>query len=229
MATLSTLRNAVYSKLGMDSESSGNDETLVTQWLNEGVREVLLRTHCRVQCADMSLIGGTWKYNLPSTVLALKHVVDGNSNLAEIVTFPDLLELRRADNTDGSSVPLRVAMLGSNLFALWPTPADGDSLEVYYVPKPTEMSQSTHDPSDPVYGGVPTEYHKAIELWALSQGSDHEHEQRTQNGIKYEQQFELYLGRVKGAINRMPGGKGVARVGRRRQFRAANDVDVMWG
>src|SRR5574337_1796552 len=93
---------------------------------------------------------------------------------------------------------------GADLFAVWPTPTTADTLDVYYVPQPTEMSDGSHDPSNATYGGIQTAYHKAIELWALSQGSDHEHEQRTQQGVTYEQRFELYIKRINQAVNRMP-------------------------
>lgn len=224
MATLAQLRNSVYSKLGMDSTAAGNDEALVTGWLNEGVREVLLRTHCRVDCADMTLTSGSWKYDLPSSVLALKYVVDDESNPCEIIQFEDLLDLRRASAT-GQASRMRVALLGSNLFAVWPTPATAEVLDVFYVPKPTEMSTGTNDPSAATYGGVPSEFHKAIELWALAQGSDHEHEGRTQQGVNYLAQFDEYVRKfVRPAVNRMGGKRGQARIGRRPLLTSRNDT-----
>lgn len=215
MATLTVLRNAVYSKLGMDSTSSGNDETLVTSWLNEGVREVLLRTHCYVGETTISLSANTWKYTLDASILAMLHVTDDENRPVEVIQATDLLDLRRA-STSTDAVPLRIAVLGSNKLLVWPTPTASSTLDVLYVPKPTEMSTGSHDPSNATYGGVPVEFHKAIELWALAQGSDYEHEGRTQSGVKYMQEFELYVkGVIRPAVNRKAGRLGRVKVGRR--------------
>lgn len=227
MATLADFRTAVGAKLGMDGDNAGTDQTLIDGWLNEGVREVLMRTHCFVKCADMSLTADTWKYNLPSSVLAIEYMVDSDSEPLEPVEFSQLLELRRTDSTVASaSTRTRYAVLGANLFAIWPTPSAADTLDVFYVPVPSEMSSGTDDPSAETYGGVPVEYHKAVELWALAQGSDHEHEQRTQSGVKYEQAFELYVARVvRAAVNRKGGvRKGRLRVGRRPMIPPGNGV-----
>lgn len=219
MATLSTLRNAVYSKLGMDSTAAGNDETLVTQWLNEGVREVLLRTHCYVSAIDLTLTADEWKYDMDTSVMALLQAWDSNNNPVDIINMDDLLDLRYSDSSSYTfgSGNTKMAMLGANMFAVWPTPSDAGTLSAFYVPKPTEMSSGTHDPSNTTYGGVPVQFHKAIELWALKEGSDHEHEARTKSGMQYEAAFDKYIGQlVRPSVNRMQGRKGPARLGRMR-------------
>jgi hypothetical protein len=223
MATLGTMRTAVFSAIGMDSTASGADETSVTKWLNEGVREVLLRTHCRIEVTDMTLTADEWKYDLPTGIMAIKHITDSANNPVDVVQFGEIQELRRADSSTAVSGTLRVAFLGSNLFTVWPTPSAADSLEFFYVPKPTEMSSSVHDPSESTYGGVPTEFHSAIELWALYRASDHEHEGRSDQGIKYLAQFDEYLRRVvKPAVIRMAPKMGRVRVGRRPMISSDN-------
>lgn len=224
MATLADLRASVLGRLGMDDTAAGTDEGLVDQWLNEGVREVLIRTHCHVNCIDLTLVADEWKYDLPTAILALKYVTDSESNPVQVVDFQEILDLRRTLSTGHTSNP-RMAVLGSNLFAIWPTPTTADVWEAFYVPKPTEMSDGTHDPSSAAYGKIPVEFHHAIELWALAKGSDQEHEGRTQNGIKYTQEFELYISRVvRATVNRKAGRRGPARIGRRPILARSNDV-----
>lgn len=224
MATLADLRASVLGRLGMDDTASGTDEGLVDQWLNEGVREVLIRTHCHVNAIDLTLTANEWKYDLPTSVLALKYVTDSDSNPVQVVDFQDILDLRRTLSSGHTSNP-RMAVLGSNLLAVWPTPTAADTWQAFYVPLPTEMSTGSHDPSNATYGKIPVAFHHAIELWALSKGSDHEHEGRTQNGVKYEQEFELYIARVvRATVNRTGGRRGAARVGRRPLIARSNDV-----
>lgn len=229
MATLTTLRSAVYNRIGLDSTASGTEETLVTGWLNEAVREVLLRTHCYVKCIDLTLTSGSWKYDLPSTALAVKKVIDSSNRPVEVVTPTELFEHRMADSAS-SAVPLRVAFYGSNLLLVWPTPTGASVLEAFYVPRPTEMTVGTHDPSNATYGGIPVEFHHAIELWALAKASDYGHEQRTQNGLKYMAEFDQYILKVvRPAVMRKGGQLGRAMVGPRRgRYRPANDVYPAW-
>lgn len=224
MATLLQLRTSVAAKVGLDDTAGSTDATNVIYWLNQGVREVLLRTHCRVEIATTNLTANEWTYDLPSDVLALHRVVTSDDTPTHIVSLEEILERRRAGNT-ASTAELRLAVEGSNLFAVWPTPTAASTLTLFYVQRPTEMSSDSHDPSNSTYGGIPAEYHYAIELWALAQASDHEHEGRTQQGVSYLAQFDEYLKRVvRPAVNRMGGPLPRARVGRRGgYYRTDND------
>lgn len=229
MATLANFRTRISARVGLDTTAAGAEEVLVDSWVNEGVREVLLRTHCYVKCIDLTLTSSSWKYDLPTTALTLKKVIGPENRPVEVVTPTELFELRLADSA-ASSVPYRVAFYGSNLLLIWPTPSSAAVLEAFYVPKPTEMSTGTHDPSNTTYGGIPTEFHHAIELWALAKASDYGHEQRTQNGLKYMAEFDQYILKVvRPAVMRKGGQLGRIRVGPRRgRYRPANDVDYSW-
>src|SRR3990167_5973090 len=74
MATLTTLRNSVSKKLGLDNTASSAEQALVDQWCNEGIVEILLRTHCTVETATMDTIADTWEYQLPTSILAMRNI-----------------------------------------------------------------------------------------------------------------------------------------------------------
>lgn len=218
MATLTTLRTQVYARLGLDSTAAGNDEARTTEYLNQGVREVLLRTHCYVKCADLTLTTDTWKYDLPTSMLQLREVYSDSSTGSvqlERVSTENLLSLRRAADTTSDPSVMRYAVEGSNLFMVWPTPSSAAVLDVFYVPKPTEMSSGSHDPSNATYGGVPSEFHHAILLYALAQMADQEDDGSSKMGDKYMMEFEQEIRRVKAHVNRKGGRLAPARVKRR--------------
>ena len=224
MATLATLRTAVGTKSGMDYSNAGFERDLIDFWLNEGVREVLTRTHCYVKCADLTLSNDVWKYDLPANILALKSIVDTESNRVEMVTLDEILDLRRSSTT-GATTNLRVAITGLNLLTVWPTPTQDIEIDVFYVPLPAEMTTTTDDPSVTTFGGIPTAYHHAIELFALAQASDHEHEGRTQQGRKYTEDFEFYIKKViRPAVNRMGGRLPQVSRGRRTRVISGNGI-----
>lgn len=213
--TLEQLRRAVGRKIGMDYSTAGDDRNLIDAWCNEGVREVLLRTHCYVAVADVQTVANEWQYDLSTNIMAITQLWrDGETSPTIRVTPEEIIALRRqSGSTDATS--LRWALEGTNLLLLWPTPTSVYDIDFIYVPRPTEMASNEHDPSNSVYGGIPVEYHKAIELWALWNGSDHEHDGTTQRGVNYLAQFDEYLKKVKGSVNRKGGALPRARVGRR--------------
>lgn len=226
MATLEQFRRTVGRKTGMDFNTAGTDRDLIDSWLNEGVREVLLRSHCYVAATVVTTTADEWQYDLSSNVMVIKNIWrDGEDSPMIRVDPEEILELRRANGAGTSVSNLRWAMSGTNMLLFWPTPTEEYDISLIYVPRPSEMAAEEHDPANPTYGGVPVEYQKAIELWALMNASDHEHEGRTKSGLDYLQQFEAYLGRVvRPGVNRKGGRLPRARVGRGPMIRAKNDI-----
>ena len=225
MATLEALRRSVGRKTGMDYSVAGDDRNLIDSWLNEGAREVLVRTQCYVATSTISTTASTWQYDLSYAIMAIRLIWrDGETDAMVRVSPDEIIELRRANSASSDSTTLRWALVGTNQFLLHPTPTSVYTINLVYVPRPTEMASNEHDPSSATYGGIPVEYHKAIELWALSNASDHEHEGRTQSGQKYLVEFEAYIARIKAALNRKGGRLPVARVGRARRPITDNGV-----
>ena len=215
MATLEAFRRTVGRKTGMDYSAAGDDRNLIDTWLNEGVREILVRTHCYTAATTVETTADEWQYDMSSNIMFVKLIWrDGETSDMIRVSPDEIIDLRRTNSGSGSM--LRWAMAGTNMLMLWPTPTAAYTISLVYVPRPTEMASNEHDPSNPTYGGIPVEYHKAIELWALSNASDHEHEGRTQSGQKYLVEFEAYIARIRAGVNRKAGRLPRARTGLRR-------------
>ena len=126
----------------------------------------------------------------------------------------------------GDAADVRYAVAGSNLLLVWPTPSSAYTFELLYVPRPTSMSDGTHDPASLTYGRIPTEFHKAIEYYALWQGAEYDENQGAQGGERYRALFEDYLAtRVRPAMKR----KGGAELGqvRRKSWRSRSRSRLM--
>lgn len=225
MATLGSLRNVVARKTGLQNTAGSTDRTLIDEWINQGVEHVLLRTHCRVVCSSMNTTADVWKYDLPSAILALKDIWSDSSNVngpLERIDPDTLLTYHQASTGDGSS--LRYSVMGSNLLLLYPTPTVSYELDVFYVPKPATATSDTDDLSGTAYG-VPREFHKAIELYALWQAGDFTDDQSSQSGELYRAQLEEFLKTtVLPAINRKGGNSARARTRRFPTVVGRNDV-----
>lgn len=225
MATLTTFRNSVAKKVGLDNSSSG-DQPLIDEWLNQGVLEVLLRTHCTVETGTMSTTASTWEYQLDTDILAVHALwtndADGNVDLAVREDYVGILNLHYASTSTGDSLIKHYATQGSNLLLVWPTPSEAYTINLLYVPRPTAMSSGAHDPSDSAYGRIPKEFHKLIELYACAEAADFDDDAGSQHGERYRFQFEDGIKRMRKAI-RDKGGTRLSpvRVNQRRQRHTA--------
>lgn len=216
----------VQMKLGLDSTASSSEETQLIAWINEGVIDVLLRARVNVNSATMSLSAGAGDYTLDSTTLAIQDVsyttASGTTGRLTRVTPDDILRFRTATPATGAQVGY-YALSGHDLLMVYPTPSSADSLTIYYVPRPTALSATANDPSSETYGGIPSEYHKAIELYALAQAAEYTDHQPSQFGARYQAMYESKLLEIKRAM-RHKGGRslGPATVGKRGSLVGAN-------
>lgn len=223
MATLAQMVTAVQVKLGLDTTSGGTEESQLILWLSQGVVDVLLRARVNVNTTTMSLSAGTADYTLDTGILALQDIsyttAAGTTGTLTRVTPEDILRFRSTTPASGATVRY-YALNGNDMFMVYPTPSSADTLTIYYVPRPTALSSTSstaHDPSSETYGGIPTEYHKAIELYALAQAAEFTDHRPSQYGARYRAEYEAKLVEIKRAM-RHKGGRslGPAIVGKRR-------------
>lgn len=173
--TRGDLITVVSAKLGLNKSSGHEERTLMQMWANEGVIEVLLATHCYTEIGDMALTAGVSEYRMDADLLAVtndKIVSSSGAGTFQVITLEEMID-RQAANTAMTGGTTVVAMEG-NLLVVFPTPSAGTTIRYFYVPRPTPMTDDAHDPSVADYGGVPSEYHKAIEYYMLWQGAEYD-------------------------------------------------------
>lgn len=217
MATFSQLKTRVTRKLKLDSTAGSDEQDMVGEHLNEAVNEVLLETHCHLSVSTATLTANEGDYELDTDILAIHKVIDSDAVPLERVTEAEIDEYRRASSS-ASSV-MRYAVAGSNMLMVWPEPASAVTLTFYYVPRPAPMSSDSHDPSNATYGGIPSEFHKALEFYACWQAADFDDDSTSNQGDRYFGQYQAWLAKIRKAQklkggNRMPKARTVRRIPR---------------
>lgn len=220
----------MQAKISLNTTSSGAEEVLLDRWLNEAVVDVLLQTRCKVDCGDLTTTADEWKYTTPTAILALLDITyqsasSSTTSALERVTPAEILRLRQQGDT--TSTPTHYALAGNDLLMFYPTPGSADTVEILYVPRPTALSATANDPSADTYGGIPSEYHKAIEYYALWQAGDYDDDNTSNWGLGYRQTYMELIAQFKKAI-RKKGGRslGRARVGRGPRRLHDNSQDI---
>lgn len=224
MATLTTLRNAVASKVGL-TNAVGNEQTLLDEWINQGILDILYRTAVNVDDTTLNLTAGTGDYTLDAGILRIMDAYvtsGGTAHRFERISADELLDRRR---TGISASPSRYyAMRGAHLFMVYPPPSVAAVVTLYYVPRPTALSTGADDPSSATKGGIPVEFHKAIEYYALWQAGEYDQTQTSQAGQTFLALYEGELKKIRTALQRKPGDRmAPARLRRRRYAHAEPD------
>src|SRR5689334_3142602 len=194
MSTLAQFRTAVAAKIGLDNSTSG-DQPAIDLWVNEGVLDVLMRTSCKVQSAELNLTSGAGDYTVDTDILRIVKATTTSQSVTydlEERSMDDILAMRNASSTSISPAQY-YAMVGSDLFLIYPTPSsDDDTVTFYYVPRPATLSASSDSPEE-----IPAEFHKAVEFYALSEAGNFADDGTAQQGLMYLQMYEQWIKRIK--------------------------------
>lgn len=191
--------------------------------------DVLARTGTFVTSATMSETSGSGDYTLDSAIIRVVGWTwsDGTSiSQPERVSVSQLLAYRSSAGVATTTFPASCyAIAGANMLMVYPTPAAATTITVYYVPRPTAMAASADDPSTASLGGIPVEYHKAIEWYMSWQAADSENQ--PENAERYRVYYEGqtgnggFLARIRAELVRKGGRLGRAQVGPTRPHRNA--------
>lgn len=201
MATFAQLKARVARRLG--SFNVTDNATELGEHLNDAVRDVLLETGVKVTTATVSLTAGTVDYTLDAAVLRIKSVTfDDNPDwVLEQVSPGEMDELRGRGAASTSGRLWYYALEGADLFMVYPAPSAAGTLNLRVVQKPTEMSSDAHDPSNVTYGGIPVEFHPALEEYALWKMADQDDDSTSDMGERYRQGYERWLTKIRRAVN----------------------------
>ena len=226
MSTLAQFRSQVAYKLGMDNTAASVEQGLIDGWVNQAIVDILMETEVYVVEATATLTDGKGDYTMDANILIVKdvYVTSGSTNWIFDHVSPDAIIQYRTATTVGGGPSRYYALNGSDILMLYPSPSAGDTLTFFYVPRPTPLSSASDDPSSAALGGIPSEWHKAIEWYALWQGGDYMDDDSSQNGERYRTYYEGWLKRIKKERSRK-GGRRIGAIvpGRRRRPFVAHD------
>lgn len=224
--TLDELCLAVSIKTGLDDTAASEDRLSMEGWANEGVQRVLLKTHIYVDEGTAALTAGETVYRLDSDIIAIvaREIVSASGTFSFVQTdLETVLDIRRRNLVEGTHY---FALSGHDLLIVAPPPASGDTITFLFVPLPAEMTSGSHDPADPIYGGIPVWAHKAIELYMMWQAAERLDKEKGLDLDKARGAFEAECAEIRKRM-RQKAGRGLApgRVGYPgRRVRTRNDV-----
>lgn len=195
MSTLTNFRTELASVLGLDNATTG-DQPLMDVYLNEGVLDCLVKTHCKVSPLTMTLTSGEKNYTLPSQILVIIDLFtssQGSDYHFERMTPQEILAMRR--NASGSSPARYYATSGANLLMVYPTPTAADTLTGIYVPRPATLSAGADTPSE-----IPAEWHKLVSFYALWRMADADDDASSEMGERYRALYEVGVREARTAV-----------------------------
>lgn len=199
MTTLASFRTTVSSIIGLDNTAGSAEQQLIDGFVNEAVIQVLRRTRLKITIATLDLTAGAKDYELPAAIMYITEIIDERNQPLERVTISAINEWRRAGSPAvGGSTTYSYALNGANMFMIYPTPTSStDTLTYYYVPRPIALAVTTDDPSTATLGGIPAEYHRAIELYALWRAADYADDASSQQGDRYQRDFTGEIAQIR--------------------------------
>lgn len=164
---------------------------------------------------------------MPATLAVQDIYVSGNTHRLERKTPAEIYDLRVSQPMTAVNAPWYYALNGANRLEVYPTPTSAVTLVAVHVPKPTEMSSDSHDPSDTTYGGIPVEFHPALEEYAKWKMADYDDDSTSQNGLVYQAEYLRLVRDARRAIKQR-GGRTLGRavVGRKPRVPSTPSTDI---
>lgn len=203
-STFLDVQNAVITKARLNSTA---DLTKVKDWINQIYAQVCIEVEAKVTSSTFTLTASQSAYDLSTfapNVMRIKQIaiqpVGGNYGPPlKPVSLEQILEWRQTQaavaNTNGSAT--HYALLGLNDLELYPTPANADTLQMYYVALPTALSANTDVPilQEPYAS-------KILEYGALVQAAEFKGDPML---TEWQQVYENWIQRFRSHLNRRRG------------------------
>lgn len=179
--TLNQILRQVSDKTALSDAAGTAERTFMVRACNEGIRQVLLDTRCKVTAVTINLVAGTSEYDISSyNILATvdyTQPTDVRRTLANVNTG-EILQRRRLGATGEAT---RFTLLGDDLLIVNPTPTATGTLTFYAVVAPSALVDVT-DNSDDLTLLVPHYALKAVEWWMCVEASQ---KNKDYTGIDY--------------------------------------------
>lgn len=218
----------VAAKASLTDEDGHFEQDFMRTWCNEGVVETLLETHIFISIGDMVLIAGTAEYRLDANVLAID---DGRGSTPagighyELISLSEMISRQSVGSVEASF--RKLLAIEGDLLVVHPNPSADEVLRFFYVPKPTPMTEDSHDPSDITYGGIATQHHKAIQYYMLWQAAEYDEKRLPYTSKDYYDMFQGECGKIRERRSRLRGRSMMpGRVGYPNSQRLAKRNDV---
>lgn len=202
------LTKRVIQILGLDDTVGGEEATIVHDLINEGILDISRRSKLNMRCVNIHVPAGNSYFQIAAPILTM---MDLRRMPGDVV-----MTQKHADEVLDDSSGLSFSVVGYNSLLLSGGSGSDRDYKAWFVPRPQEMTDDAHDPSDPTYGGIPDEFHyTALLNYVLWNGADYGDDITSQSGERYRMLYEGEDGRggnlrdIHKMINRRatPGGR----------------------
>jgi len=177
----------VSRSLGLDAtpvsvDNPGDELILMQRWVNRGISDVLVKTRCFLDEANMVLDQDVSEYRIDSSILAVDEITvpDNDGRPITLMEVPNqtITEMLATGYVVAPAIPSHYYIKGT-LMRVAPLPGDGITLRFSYVPRPAEIpadGTSAADDTDLADNtiGVPEEFHDVIVSYCLWQGAQYD-------------------------------------------------------
>lgn len=188
--------------MARSSTDSTGEVTYLQELANEAVVDILTRTKLNVRRVALQLDADVREYDVSNEMLRVWSLEDIDGVPLQEVPEGDLVSY------DGAKV---FQFVGYARLILGWDPEQDDTIDAWYTPRPTDMTDDAHDPSLATYGLVPEEYHSALVNYMCWKAGETTRDQGSGLGEKWRRLYEgedglggmgTDLGRIKWAVNR---------------------------
>jgi hypothetical protein len=180
--TYKQMQDRVKFTLGAE-EVIGNDEVaLIKQFLNDGIVNILTRTRPYTRKIDLVLTANTPIHDMSSEILALVDV--------ELPGYGFLNRYSREDITRAQANAGYGYAYEEPLFWISPVPSETTTIHAYGIFRPTPLSGDSDDPSAAGSGGLSSEFHEAIIVYALWKMAEYVQHEGSGQGERWRIQYE---------------------------------------
>jgi hypothetical protein len=149
-STFKDLQDNVIAKVRLDATA---DRPKVKDWINRYYSRICVENEVTQTSATMTVTPGVASYTLPAAILRIKDIVGappggGYGPPLEAVSLDQILAWRQTGTVApiSNQTSTRYALAGQNELELFPTPANADTLLIYYVYLPTPLSADADVP-----------------------------------------------------------------------------------
>lgn len=169
---------------GLSDAAASEERGLLEDWANEAVVQTLLDTSCFVQEGQTTLTSGENHYTGDASILLIRDWQFPDISDYERVTVDEARDLYRTGSYR------KVFAMEFRDFWINPSPSSNIVASFTFVPKPSPMTDDAHDPAVSTYGGIETQYHKALEYYMLWQAALYDEKKLPQSASDYEKLYD---------------------------------------
>lgn len=179
--TRDEIANRVKFTLGLQDDTTFNETTLITDWIYEGIVDIVARCRPMTRLVCLTLTANTQIHDMSQSIIAINDLADSEGFL-DRYTREDIEAIQARGN--------RGYCYDEPLLWVSPIPVEDIEIRVFGVFRPAKMTLGTQSPSEAEYGGLAAEFHPTIVNYCLWKGGEYMQHDASGQGEKWRLQYE---------------------------------------